>query len=85
MPSSMVYQRVGYAYFKKIKSLYDKRSRAAHGSGDEDETPYLETYGIARRVLLKMIDALHVPSKAELEANLFADSVGITPGSADTQ
>lgn len=72
--------RERYAYFKKIKGLYDSRSKAAHGSGEADLMPYAETYRIARRVLLKMIEARHVPDKKELEANLFGDPIGITQG-----
>jgi Apea-like HEPN len=77
--------RERYSCFKKIKSLYNSRSKAAHGSGDSDLTPYAESYGIARRVLLKMIEARHVPNKEELEANLFGDPIGITPGPSDPQ
>jgi len=72
--------RARYALFKKVKGLYDSRSKAAHGSGEDDLAPYAETYSIARRALLKMIEARHVPSKKELEANLFGDLIGITPG-----
>jgi hypothetical protein len=74
-----------YACFKKVKNLYDSRSKAAHGSGDSDLMPYGESYGIARRVLLRMIQNRHVPDKKELEANLFGDSVGIAPGPTDAQ
>jgi hypothetical protein len=57
--------------FKRIIKLYDLRSAAAHGSGKNDIAPYQETYAIARRVILRMIEARHVPSKAEQEATLF--------------
>lgn len=77
--------RERYAAFRKIKGLYDSRSKAAHGSGDRDLKPYAESYEIARRVLLKMIEARHVPNKEELEANLFGDPIGITPGPLDRQ
>jgi Apea-like HEPN len=77
--------RERYKCFKKVKSLYDSRSKAAHGSGAPDLMPYAETYGIARRVLLRMIRARHVPNKKELEANLFGDPIGVTQGPADEQ
>jgi hypothetical protein len=77
--------RKRHACFKKIKGLYESRSKAAHGSGDSDLMPYAETYEIARRVLLKMIQARHVPDKKELESNLFGDPLGITRGPADPQ
>jgi len=69
-----------YICFKKIKALYDSRSKAAHGSGEADLMPYAETYAIARRVLLKMIEDRHVPDRKELEAGLFGDPVGLSPG-----
>jgi hypothetical protein len=59
--------------FQKVKGLYDSRSKAAHGSGEADLMPYAESYAIAKRLLLKMIEARHVPSRKELEANLFGD------------
>jgi hypothetical protein len=74
-----------YACFKRIKGLYDSRSKAAHGRSEADPAPYIETFGVARRVLLKMIEARHVPSKKELEAELFGDPVGISPGPSAEQ
>ena len=46
--------RERYACFKKVKALYDSRSKAAHGAGEADMMPYAESYAIARRVILKM-------------------------------
>lgn len=57
--------------FKRITKLYDLRSAAAHGTGKYDIAPYQETYAIARRVILRMIEARNVPSRAEQEATLF--------------
>jgi hypothetical protein len=71
-----------HACFKAVKSLYDSRSKAAHGSGSADAMPYAETYEIAKRVILKMIGDRHVPSKKELEANLFGDLIGVSAGSS---
>lgn len=41
-----------------------------------DTTPYVGTFAIARRVLLKMVETHHVPDKKELEASLFGDEIG---------
>jgi len=70
--------RERYVCFHKVKALYDKRSRAAHGSPEKDVAALLETYGLARRALLKIIETYHVPEKRELEASLFGDDIGIT-------
>lgn len=48
--------------------------------GEADLTPYAESYAIARRVLLKMIETRHVPDKKELEAHLFGDPIGVSTG-----
>lgn len=77
--------RERHACFRKVKALYDSRSRVAHGSGADDHLPYIETYALARRTLLKMIEARHVPDKKELEANLFGDPVGVSPGPSGEQ
>ncbi len=77
--------RERYKCFKQVKSLYDHRSKAAHGDGKADMGPYVETLGIARRALLKMIEMRHVPQKKELEAHLFGDEVGIMSGSRSVQ
>ncbi len=77
--------RERYACFKKVKALYDSRSKAAHGAGEADMMPYAESYAIARRVILKMIETRHVPNKKELEANLFGDPVGISAGPSTEQ
>jgi hypothetical protein len=59
--------------FKRVKALYDSRSRAAHGTAKAEAGPYVETFAIARAVLLKIIEARHVPRKQELEASMFGD------------
>jgi len=66
-----------FTCFKRVKSLYDSRSRAAHGANLEAAEPFVETYALARRALLKMIENRHVPTKNELEAALFGDLIGI--------
>lgn len=56
---------------KKVAKLYDARSGAVHGSKDTKHEDLLETYVLAKRVITKIIDANHVPSKNELEQRLF--------------
>lgn len=70
--------RARYKCFKQIKSLYDHRSKAAHGDSDTEFAPYVESFAVARRALLKMVETRHVPEKKELEANLFGDEIGLT-------
>lgn len=72
--------RERYKLFRRIKGLYDHRSKAAHGdskSNSTDTTAYVETFAIARRVLLTMVETRHMPNTKELEARLFGDEVGI--------
>ena len=64
-----------YKCFKYVKGLYDHRSMAAHGEQSTNATALIETYNIARKTLLRMIETHHVPNKAELEAGLFGDSI----------
>jgi len=60
---------------KAISKLYDSRSAAAHGREDKKGDSLQETYALARRALLKMIENNRVPTHVELEAKLFgADS-----------
>lgn len=76
--------RERYKYFKHVRSLYDHRSKAAHGDGKSEVVPYVESFAVARRVLTKMIEARHVPNKKELEARMFGDELGITEPNAGT-
>lgn len=57
--------------YRRVKKLYDARSKAAHGSPIEDNKSLLETYALLKRALVKMIEENHVPSHEELEALLF--------------
>lgn len=69
-----------YELFKRVKRLYDHRSKAAHGDTAPDIAPYQETYAIARRIILKIIEANHVPVRGELESLLFgADGTPTNP------
>jgi hypothetical protein len=69
--------RERYKCFLRTKKLYDHRSQAAHGSGAKGIGPYAETYAIARRAILKMVEMRHVPPRRELDAELFGDDIRI--------
>jgi hypothetical protein len=69
--------RERYKCFKQVKSLYDHRSKAAHGDAKPNMDPYVDAFAVARRVLLRMIETQHVPNKKELEAKLFGEESGI--------
>jgi hypothetical protein len=70
--------RERYNCFKGIKTLYDHRSKAAHGDGKSGMAPYAESFAIARRALIKMIDARYVPAKKDLDSLLFGNELGVT-------
>jgi hypothetical protein len=59
------------ACYRRIKKLYDARSKAAHGSRVEEAAPLLESYALLKRVLTRMIEDDHVPTREDLEAILF--------------
>ncbi len=61
---------------RRSKAYTTAVQRPSHGIGDADLTAYSQSYAIAKRVLLKMIEGRHVPDKKELEANLFGDPIG---------
>ena len=56
---------------KAIAKLYDSRSAAAHGRADKKTDSLQETYAIARRSVIKMLEDNRVPTHLELEAKLF--------------
>ena len=56
---------------KRIAKLYDSRSAAAHGRTDKESGSLTETYRLARRATLKIVEQNHVPTQEELEAKLF--------------
>jgi len=60
---------------KTIAKLYDSRSAAAHGREDKKGDSLQETYALARRVVLKMIENNRVPTHVELEAKIFGADV----------
>lgn len=57
---------------KKVMKLYDARSSVAHGSGLNAPEEWLETLVLANRVLTKILDSGHVPTREDLENLLFA-------------
>jgi hypothetical protein len=59
--------------FKDVGRLYDARSKAAHGSSTHDVDVLYGTYDLLRKVVMKMIAQKKVPSKSELENNLFGE------------
>jgi hypothetical protein len=60
------------ACYRRVKKLYDARSKAAHGSPLKEDKSLLETYALLKRAIIRMIEENHVPSRDELESFLFA-------------
>jgi hypothetical protein len=60
------------ALHKEILKLYDARSEAAHGTRVRAVEAGKETYDLANRVLLKILEDGKVPSKESLDALLFS-------------
>lgn len=56
---------------KAIAKLYDTRSSAAHGRASDLREPLWDTYDLARRVVVKVLNDNHVPTKTELEERMF--------------
>jgi hypothetical protein len=56
---------------KEIAKLYDLRSSAAHGRGENAIQAFRDTYELARSIIFKMIAERKVPTKGELEERLF--------------
>jgi len=56
---------------KAVAKLYDSRSSAAHGRGDESLESLWDTYDLARSMVVKIIDEQHIPTKTELEEKMF--------------
>lgn len=60
-----------YELFKQVRSLYGKRSGAAHGHPKHSSPDLVETFELLRRVAVKMLDNERVPDKLELERAVF--------------
>ncbi len=56
---------------KEVAKLYDARSSAAHGSSEDQAEALVETYALSKRLIIKMIETRHVPSREDLEKALF--------------
>jgi Apea-like HEPN len=60
------------ALHRKLMKLYDARSQVAHGTATDRKDAGSETYEIANRVLVKILETREVPSRESLDAALFA-------------
>jgi len=58
--------------YKNISKLYNKRSEVAHSTGNADFEIVTETYRILARVLIKIIEQKHIPTRGELEIAIFS-------------
>jgi hypothetical protein len=60
---------------RKIMKLYDARSSVAHGTRLKSEDAWTETMALARKTLMKILEMGSVPSKEDMEKNLFSSSL----------
>lgn len=58
---------------KRVAKLYGARSAAAHGQPKHGPQELQESFMLLRSVLIRIIEAAKVPTRAELEAKLFED------------
>ena len=56
---------------RHVARMYDARSTPGNGVVEDDAVVLRDTFELLRRVIISIIDRRHVPSKEELEANLF--------------
>jgi hypothetical protein len=56
---------------KSVSKLYDKRSSAAHGKPSKETSPLLDTFNLAREVIIKILNEKRIPTKQDLENNLY--------------
>jgi len=56
---------------KRVKKLYDARSKAAHGTSKQDHAALVDSMQLLRDVLIKMINEKAVPTKEYLNELLF--------------
>ncbi len=60
-----------YSLFKYLLKLYDARSAAAHGSEIKRRGAYMDSVSVASQVVMRIIDLGKVPTKEDLEKELF--------------
>jgi hypothetical protein len=56
---------------KKVAKLYDARSQAAHGGSHLPANALADSYALTKRVITKVIESDHVPSREDLDTALF--------------
>jgi hypothetical protein len=59
---------------REVSGLYDQRSAAAHGKPKHSSEHLLATFQLVRALLIRITESGRVPSKTELENNLFGVS-----------
>lgn len=60
------------ARFKRILSLYDHRSKAAHGKPKNDPRALADSFDLLRDVVIRIIQVKRIPTQEELEAGLLS-------------
>lgn len=68
---------------KRVKKLYDARSGAAHGTPAHTRDDLLDSFNLMRRVLIKIIEAKHLPTQDELSALLLCGPVAAPSHAGD--
>lgn len=63
------------ALHQRLMKLYDARSSVAHGARLSTPDAWSETAAVARKVLVKMLTTGRVPSRSDLEEELFAPHI----------
>lgn len=57
--------------FKKIRKLYEQRSKVAHGTELKEQDACVDTFELVGRCLIAMIENSKVPNVSDLERNIF--------------
>lgn len=60
---------------EKVARLYSARCSAAHSSEEKCEEPLLDTYFLMKRVIIKIIEENHIPTRRELKARMFGGKI----------
>jgi hypothetical protein len=60
---------------RRALKLYDARSEAAHGARARSDSAWVETTSLVRRILIKILESSHVPTRQDLDHALFASGV----------